>query len=362
VIKKMRLKNSDAGFTLLRLAVAVLIGVMITVVIIFCVSKTPGTAIKYLFLGPLDSKRHFFNVLESSIPLMFTGLALSLVFKSGIFSMITDAALYIGGTVAAAIAIKASLPAGIHPVVILIASAATGALIGGIPGILKVKCKTNELVVSLMLNYVFFYIGIYIVSKFLIDRDAGTFASLKYLKTAQFQTMISGTRLHFGFIIALVVTVILYLLLYKTKFGYEICVVGSNMEFAKHIGIKTGVVIVVTQMIAGAVAGIGGAVEQMGMYSRFNWQDSPSYAWDGVIIAILAGNNPKFVPFAALFLAYIRVGADLMSRNSDVQNELVSIIQAVIILFITAERFLAVIKQRNESKKALENYKQLEGE
>ena len=104
---------------------------------------------------------------------------------------------------------------------------------------------------------------------------------------------------------------------------------------------------------AGAVAGLGGAVEQLGMYQRFNWQDSPSYAWDGVIIAILAGNNPKFVPFASFFLAYIRVGADLMSRRSDVQNELVSIVQAVLILFITAERFMAHWKQKQEAKKAL---------
>ena len=88
-------------------------------------------------------------------------------------------------------------------------------------------------------------------------------------------------------------------------------------------------------------------------YQRFNWQDSPSYAWDGVIIAILSGNNPKMVPFAAFFLAYIRVGADLMSRRSDVQNELVSIIQAVLILFVTAERFMAGWKQREEAKKAL---------
>ena len=85
------------------------------------------------------------------------------------------------------------------------------------------------------------------------------------------------------------------------------------------------------------------------MYQRFNWQDSPSYAWDGVIIAILSGNNPKNVHLAAFF----RVGADLMSRRSDVQNELVSIIQAVLILFVTAERFMAGWKQRQEAKKAL---------
>lgn len=350
--------NQNSGFALLRLTMAILIAVGITVGIIFAVSEQPGTAIYQLFLGPFQSKRHFFNILESSIPLIFTGLALSIVFKSGNFSMIADGALYMGGTVAAAIAIKLSLPAGIHPMVMILAAALVGSLIGAIPAILKVKGHANELVTSLMLNNVFFFSGIFIVNKFLIDRNAGTFASLKYESTSRLGTMVSGTKLHYGFLIAIVVAVLLYILVYKTKFGYEIRLVGSNPEFAKHAGINIGKVIILTQMLAGAIAGMGGAVEQSGMYGRFNWQDSPTYAWDGVIITILAGNNPKMVPVAALFLGYIRVGADLMSRKSDVQNELVSIVQAVLILFITAERFLAVVKQRQESKKALSSYGQ----
>ena len=234
-----------------------------------------------------------------------------------------------------------------------ILAAVVGGIIGSIPALLKVYFHTNELVTSLMFNYVFFYLGIYTVTKFLADRAAGTFASLKYQPTASLGSLISGTKFHAGYLIAIAVVILLYLLVYKTKFGYEIRISGSNPEFAKYSGINTSRVIILTQVIAGAVAGLGGSVEQMAMYQRFNWQDSPSYAWDGVIIAILSGNNPKNVPLAAFFLAYIRVGADLMSRRSDVQNELVSIIQAVLILFVTAERFMAGWKQRQEAKKAL---------
>ncbi|HIT73336.1 MAG TPA: ABC transporter permease [Candidatus Fimicola cottocaccae] len=340
-------------FTAVRLACAFAIAILLTVIIIFSISNEPGTAIYNLFLGPLQSKRHLFDVFASSIPLMFTGLALGLVFKSGNFSMIADASLYTGGVIAAAIAIMIPMPMIIHPIVIFIVAALIGGVIGSIPAILKVKFKANELVTSLMFNYVFFYLGIYTVNRFFVDREAGTFASLKYSPTATLGNMLSGTKLHWGFVIAIVVVILLYLLVYKTKFGYEIRISGSNPEFAKYSGINTSRVIILTQVIAGAVAGLGGAVEQLGMYQRFNWQDSPSYAWDGVIIAILSGNNPKFVPFAAFFLAYIRVGADLMSRRSDVQNELVSIVQAVLILFITAERFMAGWKQRQEAKKVL---------
>ena len=340
-------------FTIVRLLCAFAIAIALSVAVIFAVSEEPVTAIYNLFLGPLQSKRHFFEVFASSVPLIFTGLALGLVFKSGNFSMIADACLYTGAVVTAALAIKTSLPFAVHPIVIMIAAAAVGGLIGSIPALLKVYFHTNELVTSLMFNYVFFYLGIYNVTKFLADREAGTFASKKYQATASLGKLISGTNFHVGYLIAIAAVILLYILVYKTKFGYEVRISGSNPEFAKYSGIRTSRVIIMTQVIAGAVAGLGGAVEQMGMYQRFNWQDSPSYAWDGVIIAILSGNNPKMVPFAAFFLAYIRVGADLMSRRSDVQNELVSIIQAVLILFVTAERFMAGWKQREEAKKAL---------
>ncbi len=340
-------------FTAVRLLCAFAIAIALSIGIILAVSDEPGTAIFNLFLGPLQSKRHFFEVFSTSVPLIFTGLALGLVFKSGNFSMITDACLYIGGVVTAALAIELALPAGIHPVVIMIAAAAVGGIIGSIPALLKVYFHTNELVTSLMLNYVFYYLGIYIVTRFLADREAGSFASRRYEESALLPTLIQGTDFHLGYLIAIAVAVVLYILVFKTKFGYEIRVSGSNPQFAKYSGMNTSRVIILTQVVAGAVAGLGGSVEQLSMYQRFNWQDSPSYAWDGVIIAILAGNNPKMVPFAAFFLAYIRVGADLMSRRSDVQNELVSIIQAVLILFVTAERFMAGWKQRQEAKKAL---------
>ncbi len=341
-------------FATMRLLYAFSIAIGISIAIIFFVSKEPASAIYYLFLGPLQSQRHFFDVFASSVPIIFTGLAISIVFKSGNFSMIADAALYTGGVVTAALAISMKLPAGIHPLVILLLAGLVGGIIGSIPAILKVYFHANELVTSLMLNYVFFYFGIFVINKYYIDRSAGTFASLKYEPTAMLPKLLQGTKLHLGFVLAILFVILLYLLVYKTKFGYEIRISGSNPQFAKYSGMNTKKIIILTQVIGGAVAGIGGSVEQMAMYPRFNWQDSPSYAWDGVILAILSGNNPKFVPLAAFFLAYIRVGADIMSRRSDVQNELVAMIQAILILFITAERFMANWKQKQEAKKALE--------
>ena len=342
-------------FNLLRLLVAVGIALLITTVIIFLCSENPTKALSILLTGPISSKRYLFNVFEMMVPLMFTGLSLSLVFKSGNFSMITDASFYMGAVIASFIAIMIPLPSGIHPMVAIVIAGFIGGIIGSIPAWCKVKYKANELVTSLMLNYVFFYTGLYIVNKFLVDRQASNFASLKFLKTSALPNIVEGTRLHFGFIVAILVCILLYIFLTRTKWGYEIRLVGSNLEFARYSGINTKKVILYTSFISGFIAAIGGAIEKLGMYRRFQWSAAPTYAWDGVIISILSSNNPIFVPIAAFFLSYLRVGADIMSRQTDVQNEIVALIQGVIILLVTAERFLYFIKQRKESQLALAN-------
>lgn len=351
----MNNKNSLKYFDLLRLFVSVLIALSITTVIIFMVSKEPTKALETLILGPISSKRYFFNVLEMMVPLMFTGLSLSLVFKSGNFSMITDGSFYMGAVIASFIAIMIPLPAGVHPLVAIFIAGTIGGIIGVIPAFFKAKYKANELVTSLMLNYVFFYIGLYIINTFLADRNASNFASLKFLATSSLGNLIEGTRLHFGFLIGILVCILLYLFLTRTKYGYEIRLVGSNREFARYSGINTGKVILYTSFISGFIAGIGGAIEKLGMYRRFQWSMSPTYAWDGVIISILSSNNPIFIPISAFFLSYIRVGADIMSRQTDVQNEIVALIQGIIILLVTAERFLYFIKQKKESEIAIKN-------
>lgn len=121
---------------------------------------------------------------------------------------------------------------------------------------------------------------------------------------------------------------------------------GENKNFAKYSGIGVTGTILLSQIIGGAIAGLGGAAYMMGSQQRFNWEWRSGYGWDGLIIAIIARNNPKFVPVGAFLLAYLRIGSDIMSRGTDVQNEVVSIIQGVIIILIAATGFLAGYKKK----------------
>lgn len=339
-------------YSLIRVIVAVLCSFALASCIIFIFSDTPVAAISKLFLGPLMSKRNFFIVIQTMIPLIFTALAINVMFKSGLFSMAADGAFYTGAVIAAFIGIKVQLPNIIHQFIIIIVAALIGGVITSIPAILWEKTGANEFVTSMMLNSVFFFMGIYVVNTYLLDKAAG-YASVRFNGTASLGNLIKGTQIHYGLLIMIAVLIVIYILIEKTKIGYEIKLVGANKDFAKYSGIKVGRTILVSQLIGGIVAGIGGSVEMIGMYKRFTWNTPVTYVWDGILINLLSSSKPIFIPLAALFISYIRVGADIMSRATHVDNGIVAIIQAVIIFLVSAERFMYNMKKKKEEKQAL---------
>ena len=158
--------------------------------------------------------------------------------------------------------------------------------------------------------------------------------------------LIPRSNIHVGIIVAIVLVILTYYFMYYTRWGYEIRLVGQNGKFAKYTGVSIGAVTVFSQMLGSALAGGAGAMETLGLYSRFSYTDLTGHGWDGVTLAILAGRNPKYIPLAALFLAYLRKGADLMSMRAGMQTDFVSVIQAVILVFLLAEQFLSGYRQR----------------
>ncbi|MHA6533993.1 ABC transporter permease [Paenibacillus sp. BAC0078] len=341
-------------FEAIRTAAVIVIALIIAFLIISLVSDQPVKTIGIFLLEPLSTKGHIGNVIEMAIPLMFTGLAVSLLFRANMFNLGAEGIFYFSGVVASVLAIHLSLNGWLHPLVAIAAGSVVGALLSAIPGILKAKWNANELVTSLMFNNILFGIGLYLLNYHLRDAKAFANVSFKFEKTAQLSKLFTGTRIHTGLIIVLVLIVLAHLFLYKTKWGYELRMTGVNRDFARYSGMKTAKVIILVHLIAGFIAGMGGSVEVLGMYSRFQWTSLPGYGLDGALVAMLAKNNPLSVIASALFLAYIRIGADLMARLSDVPSEMISIIQAVIILLISAEQFLKFWKNRMLLKEAKE--------
>ena len=341
-------------YSLMRVSLAILLACVIAIIVIFFVADDPVHAINKFFLGPLQTKRNFFNIIEKMIPLVFTGLSINIMHRCGLFSMVADSSFYMGAVVATFIAIKIEMPNGIHQFVIIVCAALVGGVIATIPAYLKKLSGANELVTSLMMNYLFFYFGLWIVMTFLIDKTIGA-QSQEFAKTASLGNILKGTRLHYGFYIMIATIFIMYFVIERSKLGKELQIIGSNVNFARYAGIPITSNVILSQFIGGALVSTGGAIEMIGMNKRFNWITPTMYVWDGILINLLANSKPLFIPVAAFFLSYIRVGADIMSRESNVSNEIVAVIQAIIILLIASERFLYKFKKKKEESEALKN-------
>ena len=208
------------------------------------------------------------------------------------------------------------------------------------------------MVTSLMMNNILLGVGLYLLNNMMRDPQVASLVSYQYRSNALLGNIIPGTRVHVGFLIALACAFAAYVFLFKSKWGYEIRMVGNNGRFASYSGINVTKVIIIVHVVAGAIAGMGGIIECLGMHRRFEWTALPGYGFDGAMIAMLAGNHPIGVIGAAFFVSYLRVGADLVNRASDVPTEMIAILQSIIILLISAERFLHKYKQNWIEKEA----------
>lgn len=331
---------------MMRMMLAILISLLIVFAIILLISEEPLSALKDFIFGPLTSVRRFGNVIEGMTPLIFTGLAVIILFRPGLFNLAMEGAFFMGMVAACGASITIGIPGKLTLLLSMIAGAIAGGIVCFIPGVLKVKAHANELVTSLMINYICLYFGLWIINAFFYDPTQNSSYSYKFPEGCTLDRIVEGTRINQGTILAILAVVLIWLLVSRTSFGFKATLVGENNIMADYCGIKSGRVIIMTQIIGGLLAGFGGAAQLFGMFERFQYSALPGYGWDGVLIAIVARHKPKFVPFAALFLSYLRIGADIMSRNSDIPFEIVNIIQAVMVLLISATAILSGFKKK----------------
>ncbi len=343
-------KNTRLWFRAVRFLLAIVIALGVSFVIIAFSTDAPVRAVVNLFTGPVTSVRRFSTVFETMIPLTFSGLAVCIMFKANQFNLAAEGALYAGALTAAIVGIYVQGPGWAVKAAAILAGGMIGCLIGAIPGIAKVRWGASELVLSLMLNTVVLNLGTFLFNRVARDPAPSYAASYELPREVSLVNLIPGTRLHSGLIIAACFVAGSAVLIYKTKWGFQLNMTGSNLNFAKYAGIHTALIIISAQMVGGFIAGAGGATEMLGLYRRFQWTSLPGYGFDGVILNILAGSNPLLIPIAAFFLAFVRIGADYMYRQSDVAAEIVSIIEGIIILLVMASAFLAKWEHRLTTK------------
>lgn len=344
--------NSLKKVEFARTAAAIFLALILAFISILLVSKEPFEAIRLFVIGPLTKQRYIGNVIEAMIPLIFSGVAVSVLFQAAQFNMGAEGIFYFCGLMAAIVGITAVLPAGIHPAVCILAGALAGGAIMTLVGWMKAKLGVSELVSSLMFNSILYGIGLYILNYHFREINTTVLKSLDFAETANLSVIVPGTNIHSGLIIALIIVVLAQFFIYRTKWGYSIRMVGINPVFAEYSGIKVTKTILIASAAAGIIAGMGGSVEVLGMYTSFKWTALPGLGFDGAVIAMLAKNKPRNVIAAAAFWAYISVGAQLMARSTDIPAEMIGIMQGFIILLISGRQFMQFYKKRVLMKEA----------
>ncbi len=340
-----------------RILAVILIALALGFLITLLVSEEPVQAFKELLTGPLPKIswteaglkirgiNRFGNWLEDSITLILVGLAVAVVFRAKQFSLGAEGQIYLGALAAGIISLHTSAPAFIHITLALLAAAGAGFVWGLIPGILKAYVNADEIVSTLMLNVIAVQIYRLLLIQWLRNPDYGYIATDFFPETAVLPLVIPGTRVTIALFLTIIAVVATWFLMTRTPLGYEIRVVGDNLKFARYGGINTRRVIALSMAVSGILAGLAGAHLSMGILKQLTLNISFGIGFEGIVVALLARNDPKAVPLAGLFYGYLRTGAQIMERSSDVTREVVLIIQAIIIILITAERVLPLIQQ-----------------
>jgi simple sugar transport system permease protein len=340
----------------IRIVAVVMVALLIGFVITFFVSEEPVNAFRELLTGPFPrisfangfqilGINRFGNWIEESITLILLGLSVSIVFRARQFSLGAEGQLFLGAMAAGIVSLFISAPPVIHIGLILLAAGTAGFLWGLIPGILKAYVNANEIVSTLMLNVIAIQFYRLLLTQWLKDPTAGFIATEFFPASAVLPIVISGTRVSIALFVMLLAVVAVWFLMARTPLGYEIRVVGANLKFAEYGGINTKRVIAMSMAVSGILAGLAGAHLSNGLLKQLTLNLSPGIGFEGIVVALLARNDPKGVLVAGLFYGYLRTGAQIMERSSDVTREVVLIIQAIIILLITAERVFPLVQQ-----------------
>jgi len=340
---------------LIPVAIAFLIGALF---LLFS-GQNPLAAYKALFEGALVGQGNLLNTLFSATPLLFTGLATAIAFRANIFNMGVEGQLYMGAFAAAYVGFTFSgLPPVIHVLLCLAAALLAGALFALVPGILKGYLGVNEMVVTIMLNYVAILFTGYLASFTFKAKGAGFSATEMINKSAELPRFTKLSQLNVGFIVAVVVVMLVYVLFKKMKLGYEINAIGQNTSFAEAVGMNVARKTVLIMVISGMIGGLAGAGEVLGVHHRFISNFSPGYGWDGMAIALLGANSPIGVLVAALFFGILKSGGSSMELIEGVPRSLINVIQGLIIFFLAVDfsvrRFDLVRKIRAKFRRTKE--------
>jgi len=316
---------------------AVLLAVLIGAVILLVSGANPIQAYGALLRGSFGTITALGRTLEKATPLIFSGLAVAFAFKAGMFNIGAQGQLLLGAITAAFLGFAIhGLPPYIHMPLALLGGAMAGGLYAFIPGALKAYRGAHEVITTIMLNYIAINITDYFADGPWKDTTPGNIvARTPVVDSAAKIPSLGGIPM--GFVIAIVIAFIIWWLLYKTTIGFEIRMVGLNPHASRYAGVKVAQTLILTMVISGILAGLGGAVETLGVVGRFQPGFNTGLGFDGITVAMLGKTHPFGTIPAAILVGAMKAGSSEMQFASGVAKEITDVIQALILFFVAAD-------------------------
>ena len=344
MIKELQSKFETIIPQLIAVTIALLVGALVLVATGF----SPLEAYGALITGAFGDVYGVGQTLTQTTPILFTALAFLFAFKAGLFNIGAEGQLLVGAFAAAIVGIYLDgLPSIIHIPLALLAGAFFGGLWALIPALLKTELGAHEVITTMMLSYVALYVTGYLVND--IFKEPGWVAqTLPIAQSAELPRILPPTQLSVSLFVGLILVVLTYYTLQKTVLGYEIRAIGLNPLVAENGGINVKKGLIIALVISGALAGLGGAGEVLGVHKRFIDGFSPGYGWDGLAVALIGGLNPIGALLVALLFGVLRSGGMTMNRVTGVPVDIVTILQALVILFVAAPIIAKYLRKRSK--------------
>lgn len=317
-----------------RPLVALLLAFLLAGLLVAVTYGHPVTALATLLRGAFGDPRAWGGSLAKATPILFTGLAIALAFRGGLFNIGVEGQLYAGALTAAVVGHRLAAPLPLHVPAALLAGLLAGALWALPAAFLKSRRGVHEVISTIMLNYVAVLLTDWLASGPLKDPNRMGPQTPAIALTARLPRLLPPTELNAGFLLAVAAALLLAYLLSRTPLGLEIRALGQNWQAAWRTGVPVERTLVLTFALSGALAGLAGAVEVLGVHYTFNARFSPGYGFDGIAVALLAANAPLAVIATGIFFGGLTNGAVAMEVDAGVSRYLVTMIQAFAVVAV----------------------------
>lgn len=365
-------RNSNIGYTL----ASVFIGFLVGAVILAIAGFNPLEAYSVMIKGVFSRPSYIAWTIIRATPLIITGLSIAFAFKTGLFNIGAEGQFIVGAMTAAAAGYFIKLPAIIHiPVVIILAMTAAG-IYGGFAGYLKAKHGVHEVISTIMLNWIALYLNNYIVrlegfkrattqksfdiqptsSIIILEQWKRSEIGKAWLNNHEFWKDVFRTPLNFGIVGAIILAIIIWYVLNKTTLGYELKAVGFNKHAAEYGGINVQKSIIVSMLMAGALAGAAGAFHVMGeSKSIASLAAMEGYGFDGIAVALIGGSTPLGAIFSGFLFGGLKYGGTKIQPALGAPSEVISIVIGTIVFFIAIPRAIKYIIEKLPKKRGAKN-------